>query len=146
MDKPAPLWIIPVRPQGQVRKTGVTHSFWLHIHTLSPSGAQGATTPPKLGVHRVIPRLWMMNVALGEMAGYRQVTLATQVWTTLWKTLSPHAGSSSDLSAGLVTNPVCQLRDLVVDRAALGHQLTDLAVSMHHRGVVPPAKKLPDLG
>src|SRR4051812_35112951 len=39
-------------------------------------------------------------------------------------------------SAGLVADPVGQLGDLVVDRPALGHQLADLAVGVHDRGVV----------
>ena len=40
---------------------------------------------------------------------------------------------------------VGQLSDLVIDRAPFGHQLADLAVSVHHRGVVTTAKLLPNL-
>ena len=49
-------------------------------------------------------------------------------------------------SAGLLLDPVGQLGDLVVDRAAFGHQLTDLAVGVHDRRVVPVAEVLADLG
>ena len=34
---------------------------------------------------------------------------------------------------------------MVIDRATLSHQLADLPVSMHHRGVVATAKTLPNL-
>jgi len=46
----------------------------------------------------------------------------------------------------LVADPVGQLGDLVVDRATFGHQLTDLAVGVHDRGVVAPPEELADLG
>src|SRR5450432_3213852 len=46
----------------------------------------------------------------------------------------------------LLLDPVGQLSDLVVDRAALGHQGSDLAVGVHDRGVIPAAKLLADLG
>ena len=36
------------------------------------------------------------------------------------------------------------LRDLVIDRSALRHQLADLLVRIHHCGVVTIAKKLAD--
>lgn len=44
----------------------------------------------------------------------------------------------------LLLNPVGELCDLVIDRAAFGHQLADLPVSMHNGGVVTAAKKLAD--
>src|ERR687890_458093 len=37
---------------------------------------------------------------------------------------------------GLLLDPVGELGDLVVDAAALGEQLADLLVRVHHRGVV----------
>ncbi len=49
-------------------------------------------------------------------------------------------------SAGLLFDPVGQLGDLVVDRAPFGHQLSDLLVGVHDRGVVTSAELLPDLG
>ena len=45
----------------------------------------------------------------------------------------------------LLLNPVGELSDLVVDRSALSHQLTDFAVGMHNRCVVTPAECLADL-
>lgn len=44
-----------------------------------------------------------------------------------------------------VLDPVGEFGDLVVDGAALGHQRADLAVRVHHRGVVPPAELRTDL-
>ena len=38
-----------------------------------------------------------------------------------------------------------QLIDLVIDRAALSHELADLPVGMHHGGVIAAAKCLADL-
>ena len=52
----------------------------------------------------------------------RQVNRPTQLCTSLWRTCATEDGS-----AGLLLDPVGQLGDLVVDRAALGHQLADLA-------------------
>ena len=45
----------------------------------------------------------------------------------------------------LLLNSGGELVDLVIDRTALSHQLTDLAVGMHNRGVVTPAECLADL-
>ena len=42
-------------------------------------------------------------------------------------------------------NTVCQFRHLVEDRASLGHQFTDFAVSVDHGGVVAPPKFRTDL-
>ncbi len=50
------------------------------------------------------------------------------------------------LVPSLKLDSVGELGDLVIDRAALGHELADLAVSMHHCGVVAAAEGLPDLG
>src|SRR5258708_39650608 len=46
----------------------------------------------------------------------------------------------------LLLDPVGELRDLVVDRPALGHQRADLLVRVHHGRVVAAAELLPDLG
>ena len=62
----------------------------------------------------------------------------TGLCTTLW---TNPLGSLTRL----VTDPVGQLGDLVVGCAALAHQLTDLAVGMHDRGVVAPSEQLSDL-
>ena len=67
-------------------------------------------------------------------------------------TLSPAASqhprpeSASAVLAGLLLDPVGELGDLVVDAAALGDQLADLLVGVHHRGVVAAAELLADLG
>ena len=45
----------------------------------------------------------------------------------------------------LLLNPVGELSDLIVDRSALSHQLTDLAVGVHNRCVVTSAECLADL-
>ena len=50
------------------------------------------------------------------------------------------------LVPSLKLDSVGELGDLVIDRAALGHELADLAVSMHHCGVIASAEGLPDLG
>src|SRR6476619_2174864 len=47
--------------------------------------------------------------------------------------------------AGLHLDPVGELADLVEQRATLGEELTDLAVGVHHRGVVATAELAPDL-
>ena len=44
----------------------------------------------------------------------------------------------------LVASAVCELGDLVVDRATLLHELADLLIGVHHRGVVAVAEQLPD--
>src|SRR5215469_7105774 len=46
----------------------------------------------------------------------------------------------------LLLNPVGELGHLVIDGPALGHQGPDLALGMHHRGVVAAAELLTDLG
>ena len=53
----------------------------------------------------------------------------------------PRAGRS----VRLLLDPVRQLGHLVVDRAPLGHELADLLVRVHDRGVVPAAELLADL-
>ena len=45
----------------------------------------------------------------------------------------------------LTLNPVRKLGDLVIDRPALGHQLADLSVGVHNRGVVATAEGLANL-
>ena len=42
----------------------------------------------------------------------------------------------------LELDPVGQLSNLVIDRAALSHKLADLTVGMHHRGVIAAAESL----
>ena len=54
-------------------------------------------------------------------------------------------GSPSALP-GLRLDSVRQLRDLVIDGPALGHQRPDLAIRMHHGRVVAATKLLADLG
>ena len=49
-----------------------------------------------------------------------------------------------NLSTGLLFDPVQNLGDLVIKASALFHQIRDLLVGIHNRGVVPVAKKLPD--
>ncbi|CAM5738946.1 hypothetical protein SAFG77S_01381 [Streptomyces afghaniensis] len=48
-------------------------------------------------------------------------------------------------AASAVLDAVGQLGDLVVDRAALGHQIADLAVGVHDRRVVTAAEERADL-
>src|SRR5450830_322059 len=59
----------------------------------------------------------------------------------LWMTPAGGAGRSA---AVLLLDAVGQLGHLVVDAAALGHELADLAIGVHDRGVVPAAERLPD--
>src|SRR5690625_4607698 len=49
-------------------------------------------------------------------------------------------------AAGLLFDPVDELGDLVEDAAPFGHEITDLAVGVHDRGVVTAAELLADLG
>ena len=42
-------------------------------------------------------------------------------------------------------NPARQIGDLVVEAATLRHELANLAVRVHHRGVVTTTERLPDL-
>ena len=53
----------------------------------------------------------------------------------------PQAGGNLG-AFGLKLDPVGQLCDLVIDRAALCHQLADFTISVHNRGVVAPAESL----
>ena len=46
---------------------------------------------------------------------------------------------------GLLLNTGGQLIDLVIDRAALSHELADLSVGVHHSGVIAAAKCLANL-
>jgi len=41
-------------------------------------------------------------------------------------------------------NAAREVRDLVEQGPTLGHQLADLSVCMHHRGVIPPPERLTD--
>ena len=50
-----------------------------------------------------------------------------------------------NLSTGLLFDPIQDLGDLVIKASALFHQIGDLLVGIHNRGVVPVAKKLPNL-
>jgi len=49
-----------------------------------------------------------------------------------------------NLSTGLLLDAVQNLSDLVIKAPTLFHQIGDLLVGIHNRGVVPVAKKLPD--
>src|SRR5690625_6799031 len=51
------------------------------------------------------------------------------------------AWQGSTTGACLLLDPVGELSDLVEGRALLGHLLADLAVGVHHRGVVPAAEE-----
>ena len=50
-----------------------------------------------------------------------------------------------NLSTGLLFDPVQNLGDLVIEASALFHQIRDLLVGIHNRGVVPVSKKLSNL-
>lgn len=73
--------------------------------------------------------------------------------STVIHNLSPIGGNlwqKGDFSlnralTGLLLNSVGELSDLVIDRSALSHQLTDLAIGMHNRCMVAPAECLADL-
>ena len=62
-----------------------------------------------------------------------------------WGQVQETQGWPLQRSSRLLLNPVSELSDLVVDRSALSHQLTDLAVGMHNRRMVTPAECLADL-
>lgn len=62
-----------------------------------------------------------------------------------WGQVCKRQGRPLPQSSRLLLNPVGELSDLVVDRSALSHQLTDLAVGVHNRCVVTPAECLADL-
>lgn len=49
-----------------------------------------------------------------------------------------------NLSTGFLFYPVQDFSDLVIKASALFHQIRDLLIGIHNRGVVPVAKKLPD--
>lgn len=49
------------------------------------------------------------------------------------------------LLLGLGLNPISQFRHLVKDAATLTHEGANLAISVHHRGVVTPTKLLTNL-
>ncbi len=50
-----------------------------------------------------------------------------------------------NLSTRLLFDPVQNLGHLVIKASALFHQIRDLLVGIHNRGVVSVAKKLPNL-
>ena len=50
-----------------------------------------------------------------------------------------------NLSTRLLFDPVQDLCDLVIKASALFHEVGNLLVGIHNRGVVPVAKKLPNL-
>ena len=60
-------------------------------------------------------------------------------------TTYPHLGLVRNLIFRLQLNSVGELGDLVVDRAALSHQLANLSIRMHNSGVVAAAKSLANL-
>src|SRR4051794_21453219 len=63
----------------------------------------------------------------------------------LWQALGRPVRRRASRLAGLLLDPVRELGDLVVDRASLGEQLTDLLVGVHDGGVVAAAELLADL-
>src|SRR5664280_3410495 len=105
---------------------------------LSSLGSQPGARFLRTDVHRVIPRLWTIEMTGGCMAGHEPVTRS--------QVCAQPCGRTPAALARLVADSVGQLSDLVVGRAAFAHQLTDLALSVHDRGVVAPAEQLADLG
>jgi hypothetical protein len=55
-------------------------------------------------------------------------------------------GVIHSLSTGLLLNPVQNLSHLVIQAPALFHQICDLLVGIHNRGVVSVSKQLADFG
>ena len=54
-------------------------------------------------------------------------------------------GVIHSLSTGLLLDPVQDLGHLVIKASALFHQVGDLLIGIHNRGVVPVSKQLADL-
>ena len=50
-----------------------------------------------------------------------------------------------NLSTGLLFDPVQDLGHLVIQASALFHQVGDLLIGIHNRGVIPVSKQLADL-
>src|ERR1700761_709943 len=69
----------------------------------------------------------------------REITMRTAL-------KSAYSGGSRLVGPGLLLDAVSELGYLCINRAALGHQTADLAIGVDHRGVVPAAELLADLG
>jgi hypothetical protein len=64
--------------------------------------------------------------------------------TTLGRTLSPSGEPRS--GSGALFDPGGELLHLVVGATAFGHLFADLAIRVHHRGVIATAENLADSG
>ena len=123
------LWTDYSRPQGVARTLVVTHSEAAIMHWLSPGYPQHGWQLPARDPQSY-PQ--SVDVSKGIDAVVEQVPAGD--------------GVADTTSAGLVTDAVGQLGDLVVDRPALRHQMADLTVGVHDRRVVAATELLADLG
>ena len=146
VDNRVYLWTNYGYPQAGCDQTMVTHRMGGVIHRLSSVSAQAGMGWRRTPVHRVIPRLWtterVHTASRWLQAGYAD---STGVDNPVHDPVGNRVDQAFRGLPRLVADPVGELGDLVVDRPALRHQLTDLAVGMHDRGVVASSEQLADL-
>src|SRR5665648_925117 len=115
-----------------------------------PTSEGRLSTHCPLSTHsRACERTEQMSTELSPGCGrdvLRRVTWLVTAGFRCWTTVHNCVHKGSQRLARLVTNPVGQLGDLVIGCTAFAHQLTDLAVGVHDRGVVAPPEQLTDLG
>jgi hypothetical protein len=81
-----------------------------------------------------------------------RLSTVTTYFSTVIHNLSPTGGKERQCGhfvqlrlSNLLFNPGGELVDLIVDRTALSHQLTDFSIGVHNRCVVTPPKCLANL-
>jgi hypothetical protein len=81
-----------------------------------------------------------------------RLSTVTTYFSTVIHNLSPTGGKERQCGhfvqlrlSDLLFNPGGELIDLIVDRTALSHQLTDFSIGVHNRCVVTPPKCLANL-
>jgi len=97
-------------------------SVWVNLHLTQ--------TKPFTSPYST-PCSWFILINLRVIHSYPQVTPTLGVFRYLIFSLGLNSGG--------------QFVDLVINRAALSHQLTDLAIGVHNRGVVAAAEGLTNL-
>ena len=140
------------RPRNfpQAREPGINNDF----HTVIPScgcvvAGQRKRQATLDGVDEIFPHLcinvWtnVLNAASVTFRA-REFSGNTRVETVTRRRTAGVPGKNASVGVLLRADARGELGDLVVNGAALGHELADLLVGVHHGGVVAAAELLPD--
>jgi hypothetical protein len=111
-------------------------------------GKSLSTTHPQMGIDERIRQFGQIPSVYTQLYTQHSSTLGDKVGIAVISVsfgMSVMGGKRSSRRPWLGFDSAGQIGDLVEERATLCHQLPDLAVGVHHGGVVPPTEGLADL-